>query len=376
MVSRKDVQHKYYYIILFYSQFDINIKLTKREIISKNKMEERKAIESVPNDEYLRIVPIIGKYIKNKYSSPIFKYKCPLFAAAGNKGRIYISSNSLEHMGTFYGHKARIGCLCAMSHKILASGSWDNTIKIWDIENRAIMSTLSQHTEYVVALCYMEEGKFVSGSKDNSLIIWSNYELPGSSSTSTYSHRVLTRFKSEIRGIIRISNREIMCGELSGDLRIWDIVEGVCTKHIILSSWGWITNYIYQMKQHMGEVAVSFNKEIKVWGAANNWGNTPLKQFGVCDGYSIEFLTSDILLRGGDKGQLEFIDNGEIGCSLHPILGLHSSYIVAIQRIANNIVITISDEGSIKVIDPILRKCYLNFKKGDDIWMNAIAYFY
>ena len=260
-----------------------------------------------------------------------------------------------------------------MSHKILVSGSCDKTIKIWDIENRTIMSTLSQHTEYVVALCYMGNGIFVSGSKDNSLFIWNKYELPGSSSTSTYSHRVLTRLKSGIRGIIRIKKREIISGDFEGDLRIWDIVEGVCTKHIIPSG-GWVPSYIYQMKQHMGEVAVNYDRAIKVWGAANNW-EYPLKQFGVCDGRSIEFLTSDILLRGGDKGQLEFIDYRLTGCSLpSPIKGLHSRNIIAIQRIAKNIVATGSDDGSLKVIDPKSRNGYLNFKKG--LWVKAMAYFY
>ena len=277
-------------------------------------------------------------------------------------------------MGSFSGHKAPIMCLCAMSHKILASGSNDKTIKIWDIESRAIMSILSGHTEYISALCYMEEGVFVSGSNDKSLIIWSKYELPGSSSTSTYSHRVLTGHKSGIKGIIRISNREIISGEYLGDLKIWDIVEGVCNRQIILSTWGWSTNYINQVKQHMGEVAVSYDLSIRVWGAAN-WANTPYKQFGVCYGHSIEFLTSDILLRGGYNGDLEFIDYRLTGCSLpKPIRKLHSRNIFAIQRIAKNIVSTGADDGSLKVIDPISRIGYLNFKIGSKV--RAIAYFY
>ena len=97
-------------------------------------------------DIYLRIVPRIAFYLKNKYISAIFKHKCRLFAAGGKKGRIYLFSNSLEHMGTFSGHLYGILSLCAISNKILASGSWDNNIKIWDIENRDIMSTLSGHT--------------------------------------------------------------------------------------------------------------------------------------------------------------------------------------------------------------------------------------
>ena len=322
--------------------------------------------------EYLKVIPQISYYLRSPRLPPIFKYKCPLLAATGNERRIYLLSNSLEHMGSFSGHKYCIKCLCVISNRILASGSNDNTIKIWDIENKAIISTLSQHKWGVSALCNMSEGVFVSGSVDNSLIIWSKYELPGSTSTSIYSHRVLTGHKSEIRGILRINNREIICGEFTGDVRIWDIFEGVCT--IYLPSGGRVTNYIYQMKQHMGEVAVSYNRKIRVWGAANNWAYTPLKEFGVCYGRSIEFLSGDILLRGGKKGELRFIDYGLTGCSLPPpIQVLHSSEINDIQRIAKNIVVTISIDGSLKVIDPISRNGYLNFKKDKELYA-VIAY--
>ena len=327
---------------------------------------------NISTQEYVKVIPQISYYLRSRFLPPIFKYKCPLFAAAGYFNRIYIFSNSLEQMGTFSGNKGMIKCLCAMSHKILASGLYTNTIQIWDIENRAIMSTLSQHTNYVSALCNLGNGVFVSGSKDQSLIIWSKYELPGSSSASTftYSHRVLTGHKSEIIGIIRLNNIEIISGEILGDLRIWNIVEGFCTKHIILH----INNIMRKMKEHMGDVVVSHKTQISVWGAGNNWVNTPLKRFEVCDGYSFEFLTPDLLLRGGDKGQLEFIAYRLIGRSLPPpIKQLHSRSIGAIHRIAKNIVLTISIDG-FKVIDPISRNGYLNFRK--DCCMMAIAYFY
>ena len=330
---------------------------------------------NISTQEYIKVIPQISYYLRSHRLPPIFKYKCPLFAAAGHSRRIYIFSNSLEHMGTFSGHKKCIQCLCAISNKILASGSRDNKIKIWNIENKVIISTLSQKTSIVSALCNINEGVFVSGSGDKSLIIWSLCKIPESpsTSTSTYFHRVLTGHKSYITGIIRINKREIICSEVEGDLRIWDIIEGVCT--IYIPSVGGAINYIYQMKQHKESVvAISYNRKISIWGAANNWGH-PIIQFGVCYGSSIEFL-GDILIRGGKKGELKFIDYGVTGCSLpSPIRGLHSSEILGIQRIAKNIIVTISTDRSLKVIDSMSGNGYLNFMRGD-LWMIAIAYFY
>ena len=332
-------------------------------------MEERKIIENVRNEEYLRVVSRISYYMKSKNISAIFKSKCPTFALAGScdvEGRIYLFSNSLEEMGSFSGHKVIIVCLCAFSNKILASGSEDNNIKIWDIKERSIICTLSGHRHIVTSLCYVREGVFVSGSWDKSLIIWS--KLPGS---NIYSPRhVLTGHKSHIKGIIKINNSEILSVEEKGDLMIWNIDQGLCTRHLPQMGIG-----IKQMKQYMGEVAVGYYEKVIILGAANNW-EAPLKQFSVCNGCSIEFLSGDILLSGGSEGELEFIDYAQIGCSMPPIQGLHSNFIFDLQRLAKNIIITASMDGFMKVIDPISRKCYLNFKKRDNYHWLTIAYFY
>ena len=330
-------------------------------------MEENKAIV---NKEYKRIIPRIGYYMKSNNIARIFKEKCPLFVAGGKEEIINLFSNSLEHMGYFSGHKELIWCLCLISNKILASGSLDTTIKIWNIEDRSIISTLSGHTKGVCALCYVKEGVFVSGSLDNSLIIWSK----STPKSSIYSYRQTLRgHTSTITGIIRVNNRKIVSRELDGDLMIWNIDEGLCIRHIPRLSG--FCNRLTQMKQHIrGDVVVSDRDKVGVWGAANDLGNTPIKQFDV-KGRSIEFLSENLLLRGGYEGQLEFIDYTQTGCKLPPIIeGLHSKSICAIQRIAKNIVITASNDGSLKVIHPIFRTVYLSFKKNEGF--NALVYIY
>ena len=330
-------------------------------------MEEEKAV--VNKEKYERIIPRIGYYMKINNIVRIFKEKCPIFATGGKEAIINLFSNSLEHMGYFSGHKLWIRCLCPISNNILASGSYDKTIKIRNIEDRSIMSTLSGHTRGVNVLCYVKEGVFVSGSEDGSLIIWSK----STPESSTYSHRqVLTGHKSRIVGIIRLNNREIVSGEIGGDLMMWNTDQGLCIRQIPrLNRYDNLT----QMKQHMrGDVVVSYEYEVRVWGAANNWEGDPIKQFDVCEGYSIEFLSEDLLLRGGLEGKLEFIDYAQTGCKLPSTIRLHSGCINAIQRIAKNIVITASDDGYLKVIHPISRRCYLKFKARKSLY--ALAYFY
>ena len=324
--------------------------------------------------EHLKIIPKIVFYLRNSLR---FKCECPIFAVGGGGGIIDLFSISLEYMGSLcVGGVESLNSimrLCALPNKILASKNGKN-IKIWDIKKRTLISTLSGHSDGVTALCSVREDIFVSGSYDKSLIIW--HKQPES---STYSpNPKLTGHTSFIIGIVKINNTEIASGGGNGELRIWNIDQGSCTHHIPNAS-SKVSDRIYHMKQGIeGEVVIGHPYKVKKWGAFNGWVGH-FKQFpDLCEGGPIEFFSEgDLLLRGGNKGELEFInykDRYEGPLPL-PIQGLHSDSILGIQRIAKDIVVTTSIDGYVKVSDPISRICYMKFKK-DDGWKKAIAYFY
>ena len=232
-------------------------------------MEERKSIGIISTLLYKQEIGKIIYYLNSKE----YITKHPLLAYGGlNNRRIIIVSISLEDMDYLHGHKGDIYCLSALSPIILASGSEDTTIKLWNLGNKALITTLSQHAEAVNALCHVNAQVLVSGSLLGLLIVWHSahtqyiyiyiYRL--------YRH-VLTGHASEIVGIIRINNREIISGEFVGDLRIWDITEGVCIKHIpsVTTSFQsiWDMKKLYSNNSRM---AVCMTHYVYIW-ADNNW---------------------------------------------------------------------------------------------------------
>ncbi|KAK4123025.1 WD40 repeat-like protein [Parathielavia appendiculata] len=71
---------------------------------------------------------------------------------------------------TLKGHTNGVTCL-QLDDNILATGSYDATIKIWNIETGEEICTLRGHTRGIRALQF-DDSKLISGSLDNTIKIW------------------------------------------------------------------------------------------------------------------------------------------------------------------------------------------------------------
>ncbi|MHC5825765.1 MAG: WD40 repeat domain-containing protein, partial [Nostoc sp.] len=68
-------------------------------------------------------------------------------------------------------------CVCFFAFspdgKTLSSGSYDHTIKLWNLATGEQIRTLTGHSEQVYSLAFSPDGKtLVSGSCDNTIKIW------------------------------------------------------------------------------------------------------------------------------------------------------------------------------------------------------------
>ena len=74
-------------------------------------------------------------------------------------------------LGTFAGHSAEVSSVAVLGPDRIVSGSWDNTVKIWNTDGECL-KTLEGHSGYVYSVAILGPDRIVSGSVDNSVQLW------------------------------------------------------------------------------------------------------------------------------------------------------------------------------------------------------------
>ncbi|MHB9295703.1 putative serine/threonine-protein kinase PkwA [Pillotina sp. SPG140] len=78
-------------------------------------------------------------------------------------------------MRTLRGHQGSVRSVAySPDERFIVSGSFDNTVKIWDAKSGRNLRTLTGHTSWVNSVAYSPDGRrIVSGSLDKTIKIWS-----------------------------------------------------------------------------------------------------------------------------------------------------------------------------------------------------------
>lgn len=111
----------------------------------------------------------------------------PIFASGGKDHTVKIWRYQSSHFGTHYqnnnkplikmnkmaqvecnlkGHHKPVRALAFTDASRLLSGSYDNSVKVWDVQEESQLSSLFGHTGYVMCLKYIGNERFLSGSVD------------------------------------------------------------------------------------------------------------------------------------------------------------------------------------------------------------------
>lgn len=113
---------------------------------------------------------------------------------------------------TFKGHTNGVMCL-QFDENILATGSYDATVKIWDIESGEELRTLVGHTSGIRCLQF-DDTKLMSGSMDNTIRVW-NWR----------TGECLRTFNAHHGGVIALhfDSKFLASGSMDQTIRVYDL---------------------------------------------------------------------------------------------------------------------------------------------------------
>lgn len=124
---------------------------------------------------------------------------------------------------TFKGHTNGVTCLQIWDDTTLATGSYDNTIKIWDLETGEELRTLTGHTRGIRSL-QMDDHKLLSASLDGTVKFWNWRTGQCLRTLSPHSDGVISvHFQADV----------IASGSIDHTIRVYNFKTGItfCLKH-------------------------------------------------------------------------------------------------------------------------------------------------
>jgi WD40 repeat protein/transcriptional regulator with XRE-family HTH domain len=159
------------------------------------------------------------------FSVALSSYKELLAAGTANgEIRVWDTASGMP-MRTYKGHTEWVRSVAfSPTENILASGSEDQTVRLWDVHTGEILNILREHSSTVYSVSFSHDGKTIaSGSDDQTVRLWSVH--------TGEILKVLRGHTSRVFSVAFSPDGKIVASG-SGDqtVRLWDVHTGECLR--------------------------------------------------------------------------------------------------------------------------------------------------
>ena len=140
----------------------------------------------------------------------------------------------------------------------IASRSSDWTIRIWDVNRGECLKTLSDHTNSATRVSFPPVGQIASASTDRTIKIW-----------DSESGQCLNTIKSDcLTGAVLsfISSEHVAVATPEYQIKILDVVSGTCLR-VLSGHTVWVTSIAITLDGHI--MSSSLDGTVKLWGSDN-----------------------------------------------------------------------------------------------------------
>jgi WD40 repeat protein len=233
----------------------------------------------------------------------------------------------------------------------IVSGSKDRTIKVWDVTTGEVEKTLVGHSRAVSAVAFSPDGRrIVSGSKGRTIKVWDVTTRKVEKTLVGHSHTVFRYSRTVSAVAFSPDGQRIASGSTDNTIKVWDATTGEVKKTLVGHS-GEI-NAVAFSSDGQRIVSGSWDYVIKVWDVTT--GEVEKTLAGHLDSVTaVAFSADGRRITSGSWGETVKVWDATMGEVEKTLVG-HSDMVLAVvfspdgRRIASG-----SFDGTIKLWDVI-----------------------
>lgn len=165
------------------------------------------------------------------------------------------------------GHTGHVQALATLPDTVI-SGSFDYSVRIWNVDQAECLAMLEGHTDDVHAVAVLPNGDILSGSRDRTIRVWTNssQELGLGKSLAYNCKNTLKGHEGTVKGLAVLKNGGFVSSSADGCIRMWG-PDGACD-HVIPNAHGVITSVTALIAPpNGGFVSASGASTIRMWAS-------------------------------------------------------------------------------------------------------------
>lgn len=261
-----------------------------------------------------------------------------------------------KYINNFKGHEGIVRSLCRLKNSLFASGSDDNSIKIWDSDKKSLIKTLTGHVFHVNFLLNLKENVMISVSKAE-IYAWdlTSYKKIKTISSSSGHSLIIT-------SMLKVSNDLIMTSSMDTTIKLWNIsssFSGQNRNQLTLSGHSdSVTSIVFIGNNRIA--SGSYDKTIKIWDFSTGFLIKTL--YGHEDYVNcLVYLGQNQLASGSDDGTIK-IWNTETGSLIMTLEG-HESYVSSLVYIEDKQILASAGYDNLVILWKLSNSTGTIFKK-------------
>jgi WD40 repeat protein len=182
---------------------------------------------------------------------------------------------------TFQGHRSRIwGLAMHPDGQMIASGSFDHTVRIWQHDREDCLQVLDGHTHWIWGVAFSPDGtKLATASGDHTIKLW-----------DTQTWKCLDTLQGHISWVQAVDfspdSQYLVSGSVDTTVKVWDLQKGCCLQ-TFLGHTNWIYTVLFA-KNGQTVISCCQDETIKFWDIQTGECLRTLKTDRLYEGMNIE----------------------------------------------------------------------------------------